>query len=203
MAKQRAKHPAPRLGPGDLLWSYSRLARLYGLGLVGVAGGLLILSVILEATSEDGWSWAWLGVVAGMTGITGLIFFPLLRVWLRRGGLPSIHLPDAVPADGPRRLEAAPSDWRRWGGTAVVVLFIASAAMLVFLIAVLGRGGTAEGVVVGMLAAWGLVTLEDGRRITTAEGEQGRSYWAVGHRPTGAGNRLMFTTRGKQGPVQE
>ena len=33
--------------------------------------------------------------------------------------------------------------------------------MMVFLIGVLGRGGTAEGVVVGMLAAWGAATLVD------------------------------------------
>ena len=90
----------------DLLWDYARLSHLYGLVLIGVSLGLLLLSVVLEATSEDGWSWVWLGVVIGVAGITGLVFLPLLSVWLKRSGLASIRLPDAQQADGGRLLEA-------------------------------------------------------------------------------------------------
>lgn len=179
----------------DLLWDYARLSRMYGLVLIGVSFGLLILSAVLEATSEDGWSWVWLGVVVAMAGITGLVFLPLLSVWLRRSGLASIRLPDAQQADGSRLLEAGQRDWRRWAILSSVVLFIAAAFMLLFLVAVLGRGGIAEGVVIGVLTAWGVVTLADGQKIEATEIEEGRRYWAAGQRPTGAGNRLVFTTR--------
>ncbi|MSO44277.1 MAG: hypothetical protein EXQ74_03040 [Thermoleophilia bacterium] len=194
MAKtKRQTAPTIRLGAKDILWDYARLARLYGLELIGVAIALLVVSAILEATSEDGWSWSWLGVVVGIAGITGLIFFPLLSVWLRRGGLPSIRLPDAQASQGSRILAAAPSDWRRWTVATSALLFIACAAMLVFLVAVLGRGGTAEGVVIGVLMAWGYVTVADGLLIETTQSQEKRAYWAVGRRPTGAGNRLLFT----------
>ncbi|MEI7794455.1 MAG: hypothetical protein WCI83_07410 [Thermoleophilia bacterium] len=194
--RQRVIDPV-NLGDRDLLWGYARLSRLYGVVLIGVSFALLGLSVILEATSEDGWSWMWLGVTVGMGGITGLIFFPLLSVWLKRSGLASIRLPDAQLADGSRLLEAGPRDWRRWATISSIVMFVASAFMLLFLVAVLGRGGTAEGVVIGVLMAWGVVTIADGEKIAMAEEEQGRAYWAAGQRPTGAGNRLVFTTRAK------
>jgi MFS family permease len=179
----------------DLLWDYPRLSHLYGLVLIGVSLGLLLLSAVLEATSEDGWSWVWLGVVVGVAGITGLIFLPLLSVWLKRSGLASIRLPDAQQADTSRLLEAGDRDWRRWAVLSSVVIFIAAAFMLLFLVAVLGRGGTAEGVVIGVLAAWGVVTMADGQKIEMTQAEEGRRYWAAGQRPTGAGNRLVFTTR--------
>jgi hypothetical protein len=194
---KRKTAPDIRLGPKDLLWDYARLARMYAIELVAIAGALIALSIALEATSEDGWSWVWLGALAGITGLTGLVFFPLLRVWLRKGGLPSISLPDARPAHGPRMLAAGPSDWRRWAAVTSVGLFVSAFATLLFLVAVLGRGGTAEGVVIGVLLAWGLVTLEDSRRIIRTQGGEGRVYWAAGRRPAGAGNRLVFTvTRG-------
>ena len=56
---------------------------------------------------------------------------------------------------------------------------------------------TLTGVVIGVLLAWGVVTIADGEKIAMAEEEQGRTYWAAGQRPTGAGNRLVFTTRAK------
>ena len=67
--------------------------------------------------------------------------------------------------------------------------------MLTFLVGVLGRGGIAEGVVVGMIAAWGLATLEDARRIEGIEAAEGRRYYAACHRPTGVGNRLVWLPR--------
>ncbi len=184
-----------RLADRDLLWDYPRLSGLYGGVLFGVSAALLVLSAVLEATSEDGWSWVWLGVVIAIAGITGLIFLPLLSVWLRRSGLASIRLPDAQQVDGSRLLEAGPRDWRNWGILASLVMFVASAFMLVFLVAVLGRGGMAEGVVIGVLAAWGVVTMADGQKILAAQAEEGRQYFAAGQRPTGAGNRLVFMTR--------
>ncbi|MBM3634914.1 MAG: hypothetical protein FJW99_06470 [Actinobacteria bacterium] len=194
MARKTRKTPtAIRVGDRDLLWDYARLARMYGIQLLGVSVALVVVSIILEATSEDGWSWWWLGTLTAMTGITGLVFFPILRVWLRRGGLPSIRLPDAQPAEGRRMLAAAPGDWRSFAAIVAILLFISAAATLLFLVAVLGRGGTAEGVVIGVLLAWGFVTLEDARRIARAQIEQKRTYWAAARRPWGAGNRLVFT----------
>ncbi len=193
VARTRKTPAAIRIGARDLLWNYAQLARMYALELLVVSLLLVIVSIILEATSEDGWSWTWLGTLVAITGITGLVFFPLLRSWLRRGGLPSISLPDAQPAGGARMLAAAPSDWARFAALTGVLLFVSAFATLLFLVAVLGRGGTAEGVVIGVLLAWGFVTLEDGRRITRAEADEERVYWAAGRRPWGAGNRLVYT----------
>ncbi|MGA0068063.1 MAG: hypothetical protein ACO3PB_01195 [Miltoncostaeaceae bacterium] len=194
MARKTRKTPkAVRVGDRDLLWDYARLARMYGIQLLGVSLALVAVSIILEATSEDGWSWWWLGTLIAMTGITGLVFFPILRVWLRKGGLPSIRLPDAQPAEGRRMLAAAPGDWRSFAAIVAILLFVSAGATLLFLVAVLGRGGTAEGVVIGVLLAWGFVTLEDARRIARTQLEQKRMYWAAARRPWGAGNRLVFT----------
>lgn len=194
MARKTRKTPkAVRVGDRDLLWDYARLARMYGIQLLGVSVALVVVSIILEATSEDGWSWWWLGTLTAMTGITGLVFFPILRVWLRKGGLPSIRLPDAQPAEGRRMLAAAPGDWRSFAAIVAILLFISAGATLLFLVAVLGRGGTAEGVVIGVLLAWGFVTLEDARRIARTQLEEKRMYWAAARRPWGAGNRLVFT----------
>jgi len=194
VARKTRKTPkAVRVGDRDLLWDYARLARMYGIQLLGVSVALVAVSIILEATSEDGWSWWWLGTLIAMTGITGLVFFPILRVWLRKGGLPSIRLPDAQPAEGRRMLAAAPGDWRSFAAIVAILLFVSAGATLLFLVAVLGRGGTAEGVVIGVLLAWGFVTLEDARRIARTQLEQKRMYWAAARRPWGAGNRLVFT----------
>lgn len=194
MARKTRKTPkAVRVGDRDLLWDYARLARMYGIQLLGVSVALVVVSIILEATSEDGWSWWWLGTLTAMTGITGLVFFPILRVWLRKGGLPSIRLPDAQPAEGRRMLAAAPGDWRSFAAIVAILLFISAGATLLFLVAVLGRGGTAEGVVIGVLLAWGFVTLEDARRIARTQLDEKRMYWAAARRPWGAGNRLVFT----------
>lgn len=193
MARKRKKPAAIRIGARDLLWNYAQLARMYSYELLVVSLLLTIVSIILEATSEDGWSWWWLGTLVAITGVTGLVFFPLLRSWLRRGGLPSISLPDAQPAEGSRMLAAAPSDWTRFAAVTSILLFVSAFATLLFLVAVLGRGGTAEGVVIGVLLAWAFVTLEDSRRITRAEDDERRVYWAAGRRPWGAGNRLVYT----------
>jgi hypothetical protein len=177
---------------GDKLWRYASLARLWSWCLIVVAGLLLLLSLALQAGAEEGLGARWFAALFGVSGLTGILLYPLFRVWLRRTALPSVRLPQAVRATGPRRLEASPRDWRRWAFATGAILLVGGAAMLVFLVGVLGRGGTAEGVVVGMLAAWGAATLEDVRRIRAAEAAEGRRYYAACRRPTGVGNRLVW-----------
>lgn len=178
-----------------MLWGYVGLARLFSWTLVVVAGLLLALSVGIQAATDEGLDARWWSAALGITGITGVICYPLFRVWLRRGALPSSRLHQAVRASGPRRLEASARDWRRWAAFSGAVLTVGGAAMLTFLIGVLGRGGTAEGVVVGMLAAWGAATLEDAARIRARERAEGRRYYAACRRPTGVGNKLVWLPR--------
>jgi di/tricarboxylate transporter len=175
----------------EKLWRYADLARLWSLSLIGVAVALLGLAVALQAGSTDGLDARWFATAFGVAGITGIILYPLFRVWLRKS-LPSARLPDADRAGGTRRLEATPRDWRRWSILTAVVLFVGGAAMMIFLIAVLGNGGTAEGVVAGVLAAWGAATLHDVRRIRLTEQDEGRRYYAACERPVGAGNHLVW-----------
>lgn len=181
---------------GERLWRYSGLARLWSWTLIAGAGVLLALGALLQAGAEEGVDLRWLGVTVGVTGLSGVIFYPLLRVWLRRSALPSVHLPRASRAAGPRRLEASASDWRRWAVVTAAVVFVGGGAMLMFLVGVLGRGGTAEGVVAGTLAAWGLATLEDARRIERAEVAEGRRYYAACRRPAAVGDRLVWFREG-------
>jgi hypothetical protein len=82
-------------------------------------------------------------------------------------------------------------------------MFLGSAAVMVFLVGVLGRGGTAEGVTVGMMAAWGLATLSDVRRIRAAEAAEGRRYYAACRRPTGVGNNLVWVPAGSPATASE
>ena len=177
---------------GERLWRYASLARLWSWSLIVVAAALLPVSVALQAGADEGVDAGWLASVLGVTGVTGVVLFPLFRIWLRRAALPSVRLPQAIRARGPRRLEASPRDWRRWAAATLGILLVGSGAMLVFLVGVLGRGGTAEGVVIGMLVAWGAATLEDVRRIRAAERAEGRRYYAACRRPTGVGNRLVW-----------
>ena len=176
----------------EKLWRYASLARLWSWSLIVVGGLLLLLSIAIQAGGDDGLSGRWFATLVGITGLTGVRLFPLFRVWLRRTAMPSVRLPQAVRATGPRRLEASPRDWRRWAAVTGGVLLVGGAAMLVFLVGVLGPGGTAEGVVVGMLAAWGAATLEDVRRIRAAELAEGRRYYAACRRPTGVGSKLVW-----------
>ena len=182
-------------GDREKLWRYASLVRLWSWALIGVGAAMLVIGLLIQVGSESGLTAQWVGVVVAVSGLTGAVFYPLLRMWLRKTA-PSGYLPKATRLGGPRRLEAAPADWRRWGATIAVVLFVGAAAMLGFLVGVLrdsGPDGIAEGVVVGVVVAWGLVTLEDARRIDRAESEQGRRYYASCERPTAAGNRLVWT----------
>ncbi len=182
-------------GQQEKLWRYTSLVRLWSWALIGVGGAMLLVGAGLQAGSATGLSATWVGVAVAVSGLTGSVFYPLLRMWLRKTA-PSGYLPRATRLSGPRRLEAGPADWRRWGLLTVVFLLIGSAAMLAFLVGVLrdsGPDGIAEGVVVGVVAAWGLVTLGDARTIERTEHVEGRCYFAAGDRPTAAGNRLVWT----------
>jgi hypothetical protein len=185
-----------RTGGADKLWRYSALARLWSWALIGAAALLLALAALLEAGSREGLTLGWVGVAVAASGGTGIVFFPLLRVWLRRSALPSLRLGQARRASGARRLEATPGDWRRWAVLTWALLVVGGFAMLMFLIGLLGGGGIAEGVVVGTLAAWGLATLEDARRIERAEVAEGRRYYAACRRPAAVGDRLVWFREG-------
>lgn len=186
------QYPEAMATTDELLWGYASLARLWSWTLIGVAGFLLVFAVLLEAGQSGGLTARWFATVIGVTGVTGVLCFPFFRVWLSRSALPSVRLHQAVRATGPRRLEATPRDWRRWGLFTVAILLVGGIAMMMFLIGVLGRGGTAEGVVVGMLAAWGAATLVDVSRIRELEATEGRRYYAACRRPTGVGNHLVW-----------
>lgn len=180
----------------EKLWRYADVARLWSWSLILVAVALLGLSVMLQAGTAEGLDGPWFAVALGVSALTAAVLYPLFRAWLGRSALPSVRLPDAVRESGRRHLEASPRDWRRWSAITAAVLFVGGAAMLVFLIGVLGGGGTAEGVVVGVLVAWGATTLWDVRRIRHTEASEGRRYYARCRRPLGVGNHLVWTRIG-------
>lgn len=177
------------------LWRYSSLARLWSWCLIVVAVLLLPFSIALQAGSAAGLSGAYLANLLATSGLSALVLFPLFRLWLRGSALASSRLPRAQRASGPRILPASPGDWRRWGLAIGAVLLVGGAAMLGFLVAVLGQGGIAEGVVVGMMAAWGAASLEDVRRIARAEEAEGRDYYAACRRPVAVGDELVWMPR--------
>ena len=179
-------------GGQDKLWRYATLTRLWSWSLLGSAIGLLALSILLQGSAPEGLTARWFATAIGMTGVSGAIFYPLLRMWMRKSALPSLRLDRAQPLKG-RLLEAGRADWRRWSTLTAAILFVGSAMMLSFLVGVLERGGTAEGVVIGTLFAWGVVTLEDARRIDQAEEAAVRCYWAACARPVAIADRLVWT----------
>jgi hypothetical protein len=174
------------------LWHYASLARLWSWSLVVSAGLLLGVAAALRAGTDEGIDPRWLGIVVAVAGVTGVLGYPALRVWLARSAMPSLRLSQAQKDTGPRRLPAAPGDWRRWSILTTTILTMGGSAMLVFLVGVLGGGGTAEGVVVGLLAAWGLATLGDARQIERSERAEGRRYYAAVARPAAVGDHLVW-----------
>lgn len=181
----------------ERLWGYARLSRLWARTLIVVGVLLLAAGAALEAGDPEGDLPGWL-LTAGITVVpTTVLFFFLLRSWMRNGALPSARLPEAVRETGsPRRLEASPRDWRRWAAILGVCVFIAAAALMGFLVGILGGGGEAEGVVSGVLVAWGVVTLRDVRVVDAAEAEEGRVYYAACRRPVSVGQRLVWRAAG-------
>ncbi len=183
-----------RMQSHEKLWRYTSLVRMWSWALVGVGLAMFIVSIVTQAAGDTGLSLEFIGIMVGVSGLTGALFYPLLHMWLKKTA-PSEYLPRAKRLSGKRRLEAGPGDWRRWALTMGLALFIATVALLGFLIGVLkssGPDGIAEGVVIGVVVAWGFVTLEDARRIGRIESDQGRRYFTASNRPTGAGTKLVW-----------
>lgn len=183
-----------RMQSHEKLWRYTSLVRMWSWALIAVGLAMYVVSTITQAGSDSGLSLRFMGIMTGVSGLTGVMFYPLLHMWLKKTA-PSGYLERATRLTGKRRLEAGPADWRRWGLTMGLALFLATVALLGFLIGVLrssGPDGIAEGVVIGVVVAWGLVTLEDGRHIERIETAEGRRYFTASNRPTAAGNKLVW-----------
>jgi hypothetical protein len=184
---------ASRTVTHEKLWRYTQLSRIWARSLVAV--GILVFCVGVAMQSGDSASAFinWIEVGLATVVPTTAVFFVLLRGWMRNGGLPSSRLVDAT-ADPrtPRRLEATAQNWRVWTMMLVVGLLIAGVLIMGFLIGVLGGGGMAEGVVSGVLVAWGLVTAQDVRRVVQIEQDEHRRYFAACKRPVSVGSVLVW-----------
>lgn len=195
-----------KIDPHEKLWRYTSLVRVQGWILIAVSLAMVLVSLATQAASKStSLTLSFVGTLLGITGITGVLFYPLLHMWLRKTA-PSGFLPRAKRLSGPRRLEAGPADWRSWVLTLGVGFFLASVAMLGFLIGVLrssGPDGIAEGVVIGVVLAWGVVMLEDARRILRIEAGEGRRYFTAARRPLGAGNKLVWTPQSAETPTPQ
>jgi hypothetical protein len=173
----------------ERLWRYSRLTRLWAQSMIAAALLVLCLAVVLEVSTGDGLRGGWLAVFGGVGLGTLVVCTPLVRLGVAP---PSSRLPEAEPNSGPRRIEPTPGEWRRWTVASGAVMAGGATAMLMFLVAILGRGGTAEGVVVGLLAAWGIATFVDARQIERTEQTESRHYYAAVRRPTAVGRHLVW-----------
>lgn len=174
---------------GERLWSYVQLTRLWAWSMIVSAGLIGLLAVAISAGRDEGLTQSWLvvfGAVALGTFVGGALFVRFMIA------APSSRLPHATALDDERTPSAGRGDWRRWSLIFIGVLVAGSAAALVFLVATLGEGGTAEGVVVGILAAWGVATLADAHQIRTTERREKRRYFARVQRPTAVGNHLVY-----------
>ena len=188
----------------EKLWRYTRLSRIWARTLIVV--GILVFAVGLSMQIGDSSSAfaSWIVTAVATVVPSTLVFFFLLRGWMGNGGLPSARLPDAAADSGvPRRSEPTSRNWLTWTLTLGAALFVSSVLIMGFLIGVLGGGGVAEGVVAGVLIAWGLVTTRDVRRVERIEAEQERAYFAACRRPVGVGSVLVWRTTTTAGPVAE
>ncbi len=178
----------------EKLWNYARISRVWALTLVAAAPVLLLAGALLEAGDpKDGLQVSWIPIALGSFASAALVFFFLLRLWMRPTAVPTGRLDDARRDKGkPALAEATTRDWRVWTAVVVVMLMFGSFVMMMFLIGILGGGGMAEGVVAGVLLAWGLVTLEDVRRLEAIEADEGRTYYAACKRPVAVGSVLVW-----------
>lgn len=187
--------------PNVKLWDYARLSRIWGITLVVVGVLMLVVGAAVEAGDpDDGLEGRWFLVVLAAFASSLVVFFFLLRVWMRPSAVPTGRLGMADRDRGtPRLLEAGRGDWRVWTLMLGVAVFVVSALMMEFLVGILGGGGTAEGVVAGVLVAWGLVTLEDVRLLRGIQAEEGRVYYAACRRPVSVGGVLVWRKAGTGG----
>lgn len=180
----------------EKLWNYARMSHIWARMLI--LTGLLVLCIAVAfqigQSGSQFMSWCLTALITVVA--TTLIFLVLLRSWMRASGLPSSRLPDATPnPSSPRRLEATDRQWRAWGIGLLICLTIAGVFIMGFLTAVLGGGGLAEGVVVGVFIAWGVVTARDVARVAQIEMEQQRTYYAACKRPVSVGSVLVWQPR--------
>jgi hypothetical protein len=184
----------------DKLWGYSRLSRIWARTLIVV--GLLTFAVgatfMIGSSASDALSWI---IEATITLVASVVVFGfLLRGWMRNGGLPSARLGDATKEPHtPQLTEATDRNWQTWTLTLGAALFLSSVLIMGFLVGVLGGGGVAEGVVAGVLIAWGLVTQADVRNVERIEAEQSRIYFAACRRPVSVGSVLVYRPRPSAG----
>ena len=95
-------------GQQDKLWRYTSLVRLWSWALIGVGGAMLLVGAVLQAGSTTGLSATWVGVSVAVSGLTGAVFYPLLRMWLRKTA-PSGYLPKATRLSGHFFISEQPS----------------------------------------------------------------------------------------------
>jgi hypothetical protein len=179
----------------EKLWRYARLSRIWARTLVVVGVMVFAVGLSLQIGRSASSTLNGIAFAFGTLIVSVPVFFFLLRGWMGNGGLPSSRLADASaePAS-PRRLEASNRNWRTWTLGLAAALFISSVLILGFLVGTLGGGGIAEGVVAGVLVAWGLVTANDVRRLERIEVEQSRTYFAACKRPVSVGSVLVYRT---------
>lgn len=184
----------------EKLWGYARLSRIWArtLIVVGVLTFLVGSTFMIGTSASAAASWF---IEASVTLVASVaLFFFLLRGWMQNGGLPSARLADASSEPKtPRRMEATSRNWQVWTLSLGAALFASSVLIMGFLVGILGGGGVAEGVVAGVLIAWGLVTLHDVKRLERIEVEQSRTYFAACRRPVSVGSVLIYRTRPSSG----
>lgn len=181
----------------DKLWNYARIARIWAWALIASAPAMLILGALVEmGDPRDGMEGSWVPIALASFASALVIFFFVLRVWMRPSAVPTGRLQLARPEKGRQRLlEAGARDWRVWSTILFVLVIGAGFVMMGFLVGVLGGGGMPEGVVAGVMAAWGLVTLEDVRQLHRIEHDEGRTYYAACRRPVSVGDTLVWRRR--------
>ncbi|MFN8108960.1 MAG: hypothetical protein U0Y82_03825 [Thermoleophilia bacterium] len=176
----------------DKLWDYARLSRMWARILIGVGVLVLLSGLGLEFSDPHGSPGHWTIVAVATAVPTTVLFTFLLRSWMRDGALPSARLGDATPVRGTNVPEASRRDWRTWSVLMAVFFAFAGMALSAFLAGTLGGGGEAEGVVVGVFTAWGIVTLRDVRKVDEAEKAGSRTFYAECRRPVAVGQRLVW-----------
>lgn len=196
----------PRIVGGvsrDKLWNYGRLCAVWAWTLVACAPVVLVVGALVEmGDPKDGLEGSWIPIALASFASSLVAFFFLLRMWMRPTAVPTGRLDDARQDKGkPRLLEAGRGAWRVWTALVVTFFLLGSLAMMGALVGILGSGGMAEGVVAGVLTAWGLVWLQDIRDLRRREGEEGRVYFAACRRPVSVGSTLVWRRAAETSPA--
>ena len=106
-----------------------------------------------------------------------------------------MQLMPSAAGDAAKKLrlpEPTRRQWSTWSVVLVAMITVGCLALTGFLVAVLGGGGTAEGVVVGVTVAWGVVTRRDVAALEAAQAAQQRRYDAVCRWPVSVAQELVW-----------